>query len=382
MPDTLTPTFGLYIHWPFCAAKCPYCDFNSHVSRQVDVPRWSRALRSEIARLGRMTEGRVLQTIFFGGGTPSLMPPTLVEALIDAARATWPVANDIEITLEANPTSIEADSFVDFRSAGVNRVSLGVQALDDGDLKKLGRWHSADEALRALDRAQEAFDRVSLDLIYARQGQDAEAWGKELARAIGLGTGHLSLYQLTIEPGTRFAKQFSRGRLPGLPDEDLSMHLWDVTQALCNDAGLPGYETSNHARSGQEARHNLIYWTGGEWAAIGPGAHGRLSIDGVRHASEAERMPHLWLERVENAGSGDREFAPLCREDVIDERVLMGLRLREGITLSAMREIGWEAPQGALQDLQALGLVEVGDALRVTPAGQPLLNSIIEKLLV
>ncbi|MEL6550776.1 MAG: radical SAM family heme chaperone HemW [Pseudomonadota bacterium] len=381
MLDALTPTFGLYIHWPFCAAKCPYCDFNSHVSRSVDHSRWADAMRSEMTRLGRETEGRVLQTIFFGGGTPSLMPPELVASLIDTAAATWPMANEVEITLEANPTSIDSRNFNGFRSAGVNRVSLGVQALEDEDLKKLGRWHSAAEALQALEIAQENFGRVSVDLIYARQGQSPEAWEAELRRAIALGTSHLSLYQLTIEPGTVFAKQFSRGKLPGLPDEDRAMDLWDVTQTLCEAAGLPAYETSNHARPGEEAKHNLIYWSGGDWAAVGPGAHGRLTIDGLRYAFETERMPHLWLDRVETVGSGELGREALSTDEIIDERVLMGLRMRDGISLEALSDLGWAPPSAALAELEDLGYVQADQRLKVTPAGRPLLNAIIEKLM-
>ncbi|MEL7301124.1 MAG: radical SAM family heme chaperone HemW [Pseudomonadota bacterium] len=381
MLDALTPTFGLYIHWPFCAAKCPYCDFNSHISRSVDHSRWAHAMRAEIARLGRETEGRVLQTIFFGGGTPSLMPPELVASLIDTAAATWPMANDVEITLEANPTSIDSRNFSGFRTAGVNRVSLGVQALDDEDLKNLGRWHSAVDALQALDISQKNFDRVSIDLIYARQGQSPKAWESELRRAIALGTSHLSLYQLTIEPGTVFAKQFSRGKLPGLPDEDRAMDLWDVTQSLCEAAGLPAYETSNHARPGEEARHNLIYWSGGDWTALGPGAHGRLTIDGLRYAFETERMPHLWLDRVETSGNGELGREALSTDEIIDERVLMGLRMRDGISLEALSDLGWAPPSTAMTELEDLGYVQADQRLKVTPAGRPLLNAIIEKLM-
>ncbi|MEM1234949.1 MAG: radical SAM family heme chaperone HemW, partial [Pseudomonadota bacterium] len=282
----MLPRFGLYIHWPFCAAKCPYCDFNSHVRSAVDTQRWSRALRSEIERLHRETPDHILSTIFFGGGTPSLMPTQLVADLISDSRARWRTANDVEITLEANPTSVETQKFLEFRDAGVNRVSMGVQALNDADLRKLGRMHSAADAMRALEKAKVAFDRVSIDLIYARQDQSVDAWRAELSQALSLDLDHLSLYQLTIEPGTIFAKRHRAGRLLGLPQEDISADMWDITQELTQEAGMPAYEVSNHARLGAESQHNILYWSGGDWGGIGPGAHGRLTIDGKRWATE------------------------------------------------------------------------------------------------
>ena len=380
MSDALDRKLGLYVHWPFCAAKCPYCDFNSHVTGSVDVARWERAFSSELSRMAEETEGARLTSIFFGGGTPSLMPPWLVERILTQTRALWRWANDIEITLEANPTSIEREKFQDLRLAGVNRVSLGVQALNDQDLRRLGRLHSADEARQALGIAQATFDRVSIDLIYARQEQTAEGWQAELAAALSFGLDHMSLYQLTIEPNTVFAKQASAGRLCGLPDEDLAIDLWDMTQALCENAGLPAYETSNHARPGQEAQHNLTYWTGGDWAAVGPGAHGRLGQGSGRIAFEHAKMPTAWLERVETRGNGESQRQALSLEEVLEERLLMGLRLSSGIEVAALLDLGWVPPKTALAELDDLGLVAFTDRLKVTAKGRPLLDAIIRQL--
>ncbi|MEO0486779.1 MAG: radical SAM family heme chaperone HemW [Pseudomonadota bacterium] len=375
--------FGLYVHWPFCAAKCPYCDFNSHVRGGIDHDRWSAALRQELSRVALEVPDAVLDTIFFGGGTPSLMPPALVGALIDDATTLWRTSNDVEITLEANPTSIEADKFRGFQAAGVNRVSIGVQAFNDIDLRKLGRVHSAEEALVALDVAREQFDRVSIDLIYARQDQSLDDWRAELERAVGLGLDHLSLYQLTIEPGTVFAKRHRAGSLKGLPQEDVAVDMWDATQEICEAAGMPSYETSNHAVPGAESRHNLIYWTGGDWAGIGPGAHGRLSVGAERVATETALAPEAWLERVDRLGSGETVRDTLSRDEVIEEAVLMGLRLRDGIPMAQLEHLGWEAPGDKVARLTELGLLEdQRDRLQTTPAGRPLLNSIITELLV
>lgn len=338
MPDDWEEAgFGLYIHWPFCQAKCPYCDFNSHVVREIDHARWKRAYLSEIARLGRETGPRVLRSVFFGGGTPSMMEPDLVADILSAVHATWPCANDLEVTLEANPTSVEAGRFRGYRDGGVNRVSLGVQALNDDDLRRLGRLHSAKEAMTAFDLARDSFERVSFDLIYARQDQTLAEWESELRQAVSLAVDHLSLYQLTIEEGTAFGDRFAAGGLRGLPDEDTGADLYAATQQICGEAGLSAYEVSNHARPGSESRHNVIYWQSGDWAAIGPGAHGRLTLGGVRFATEALRAPMPWLQAVEQAGSGDTLREPLDADAGQTELVLMGLRMTDGIDQTRVR---------------------------------------------
>ena len=299
--------FGLYVHWPFCQAKCPYCDFNSHVAATIDQTRWLDAYLSEIKRVSSEVSDRVLTSIFFGGGTPSLMPPDTVGRVIEAARAAWPRANDLEITLEANPTSTEAGRFRGFRDAGVNRVSVGLQSLRDEDLKRLGRLHSAAEGRSAFLLAREVFPRVSFDLIYARQFQTLADWRAELTEALTLAADHLSLYQLTIEPGTAFGDRFARGRLSGLIDDDLGAEMYDLTQELCMANGLPAYEVSNHASDMAQSRHNLIYWRGGDYAGIGPGAHGRLTLGGIRHATETELSPIGWLDRLTRDGTGESQ---------------------------------------------------------------------------
>lgn len=376
--------FGLYLHWPFCQAKCPYCDFNSHVVARVDPDLWQAAFLAEIDRAAAETPGRVLSTVFFGGGTPSLMPAALVEAILDRIRNRWTCANDLEVTLEANPTSAEAERFRGYRRAGVNRVSLGVQALNDADLKALGRLHSAQEALAAVDMARACFDRVSFDLIYGRQGQSEAAWREELGQALEFGPEHLSLYQLTIEPGTAFGDRFARGRLRGLPDEDLSADLWEVTQALTEAAGLPGYEISNHAAPGAEARHNLVYWRSGDWVGLGPGAHGRVTLNGVRWATEASRGPGDWLRQVRDSGSGEVERRSLSPLEAFEERLMMGLRLSEGVELS---DILASAPSSEkllmqINNLNNLDLVRTeGGLLKVSEQGRPVLNGVLRELL-
>jgi putative oxygen-independent coproporphyrinogen III oxidase len=283
--------FGLYLHWPFCAAKCPYCDFNSHVTKTVDHDAWRAAFVSEIERAGKRTEGRVLNSVFFGGGTPSLMEPATVDAIMNAIQRTWPTANDLEVTLEANPTSVEAGKFADFRNAGINRVSMGIQALNDTDLRLLGRMHTAAEGLAAFDIARHTFDRVSFDLMYGRQNQSVTSWETELTQALTLGLDHVSLYQLTIEPGTVFGDRYRVGKLGGLPDDDLSADMYALTQDICAGFDMPRYEVSNHAKDGSESRHNLIYWRYGDYVGIGPGAHGRVTQDGIRVATEQARIP-------------------------------------------------------------------------------------------
>ena len=370
--------FGLYVHWPFCRAKCPYCDFNSHVAASVDQSRWRSAMESEIRRVGRETEGLVLDTIFFGGGTPSLMEPETVARVIETARSVWTPSNDMEITLEANPTSVEASRFQGYSEAGVNRVSIGIQSLRDADLKRLGRLHSSQEAAAALEIARSVFDRVSFDLIYARQNQSLADWEDELSEALSLHPDHLSLYQLSIEDGTAFGDRFARGKLSGLPGEDLAADMFEVTQEITSRAGLPAYEISNHAKPRQESRHNLIYWRSANWAAVGPGAHGRYSFQGSRVATVAFPAPGTWLEAVEKRGSGEATQERLSDEEAFEERVMMGLRLREGVSRSIFSPI-YLPKINALVDA---GLVEVSsETLRATPMGRPVLNFILRQLL-
>ena len=323
--------FGLYVHWPFCAAKCPYCDFNSHVVAHVDQRRWADALSAEIARLAAETPDRHLGSIFFGGGTPSLMLPETVDAVIRAAQAGWGFANDIEISLEANPTSVEKGRFRGFADAGVNRLSMGIQALNDTDLHRLGRMHSVAEARTAFDVARSVFDRVSFDLIYARQGQDRTAWRAELREALSMAVDHLSLYQLTIEPGTAFGARAEAGKLRDLPDDDLSADMYFDTQDLCEAAGMGCYEISNHARPGAQSRHNLVSWRQGDWAAVGPGAHGRLTLPNGRMATEAHRMPGAWIQAVETTGTGEVPRDAIPAHEQATEYLLMSLRLTEGL---------------------------------------------------
>ncbi|NBB82741.1 MAG: coproporphyrinogen III oxidase, partial [Alphaproteobacteria bacterium] len=325
--------FALYVHWPFCRSKCPYCDFNSHVREIVDHPRWRAALLAELDHVAAETNGRRLDSIFFGGGTPSLMDPATVAAVIDRATTRWRPAQDLEITLEANPTSAEAERFAGFRAAGVNRVSLGVQALDDAALRFLGREHSAAEALAAVGLARRHFDRLSFDLIYARPGQTPAAWADELGRALDHAVGHLSVYQLTIERGTAFESRVRRGVFVP-PDDDAAGDLWDTTQDVLDAAGLPAYETSNHARPGEACRHNLVYWRTGDYAGIGPGAHGRLTLDGTRWATRTHRAPEIWLERVEAAGHGEHPREAVAPRARAEETLMMGLRLAEGVPLA------------------------------------------------
>lgn len=371
--------FGIYIHWPFCQAKCPYCDFNSHVVASVDQARWAAAFEVELDRVAKLTGDQVLRSVFFGGGTPSLMDVSTVERILNRVRKNWRMENDVEITLEANPTSTEADRFKGFKAAGVNRVSIGVQALNDTDLKKLGRLHSAKEALTAIDIARTTFDRMSFDLIYARQHQTVLDWTDELKQALTLEPDHLSLYQLTIEDGTAFGDRFKRGRLAGLPSDDLGADLWDVTQSLTQDAGLSAYEVSNHAQTGEESRHNLIYWNSGSWAGVGPGAHGRMDIDGVRYETAAPKAPGMWLNRIENNHSGDTTFEVLSPQDMLEERILMGLRLVSGIQMPST----WmEEKSSEINGLIEIGLLQrSGSVLRATSSGRPLLNGVINQLL-
>lgn len=374
--------FGLYIHWPFCQAKCPYCDFNSHVVAHVDQAAWARAYAWEIKRVGAETQGRVLRSVFFGGGTPSLMLPETVDTILTAVRSTWSMANDIEITLEANPTSIEAGRFAGYRQAGVNRVSMGAQALNDADLKALGRLHTAKEAMQAFDIARYHFDRVSFDLIYARQGQSLVDWEAELSQALEMSLDHLSLYQLTIEDGTAFGDRYAAGKLRGLPDDDQAADMYDLTQGLCETAGLNAYEVSNHAKLGQESLHNLIYWKYGDYAGIGPGAHGRLTLDGKKQATECPRQPGKWLAQVQDTGFGELARETLSPKDQLTEALLMGLRVSDGVDLARFDPKLVKCLDNNINELQELNLVKLGNnRLQATQTGRPVLNAVLNKLL-
>jgi putative oxygen-independent coproporphyrinogen III oxidase len=380
----MTEAFGVYVHWPFCLAKCPYCDFNSHVRHQPpDQERYLQAFRAEVAHRAIIAPNRLVTSIFIGGGTPSLMQPQTVAGILDAIGDAWSVASDAEITLEANPTSVEAERFRGYRAAGVNRLSIGVQALHDGDLKALGRMHSVDEALKAVKIAASIFERYSFDLIYARSPLQTPAlWRAELETAISHAAEHLSLYQLTIEPDTAFAALHRAGKLP-IPDEALGRALWDVTQEVTEKHGMPAYEISNHARVGAESRHNLVYWRYQEYAGVGPGAHGRLLIDGQRQAQSTERNPEAWLKAVETGGHGLVEDEALNPEQQGDEMLVMGLRLREGIDLARYEQLsGRTISAKQIAFLTDDGLVEaIGNSrLRVTQAGFPVLDAIVADL--
>jgi len=381
-PDEATP-FGLYIHWPFCLSKCPYCDFNSHVRHAaIDEARYARAFAAEIATTAERAPDRTVSTIFFGGGTPSLMAPATIAAILDAVAKHWTIDRAAEVTLEANPTSVEATRFRGYRAAGVNRVSLGVQALDDFSLSALGRKHTTQEALDAVAIARASFERYSFDLIYARPGQSPMAWRSELKRAIAEAAEHLSLYQLTIEPETPFASLYAAGKLM-IPDDDDARALFDTTQEVCTGAGLPAYEISNHARPGAECRHNLIYWHYHEYAGVGPGAHGRLLIDGQRWATATEKRPEAWLARVEARGHGLIDDEVLTREQEGDEFLVMGLRLAEGIDPMRFERIsGRRLDAARIAPLTGNGFVETtpGGRLRVTSAGFPVLDAVVADL--
>jgi putative oxygen-independent coproporphyrinogen III oxidase len=377
------PAFGVYVHWPFCLSKCPYCDFNSHVRHAaIDETRYVRAFTAELAATAERAPGRSVSSIFFGGGTPSLMQPATVGALLDAIARHWTIAPGAEVTLEANPTSVEAERFRGYRTAGVNRVSLGVQALDDAALKELGRLHTAREALDAVAIARSVFERYSFDLIYARPRQTPQEWAIELKRAIAEAAEHLSLYQLTIEQDTPFAALHTAGKLV-VPNEDQARALWDTTQEICAGAGLPAYEISNHARAGAECRHNLVYWRAHEYAGVGPGAHGRLDIDGERHAIATEKRPEAWLMRVESLGHGVVTDEVLTRGEMADEFLLMGLRLAEGIDPQRYaRFAGRPLDPRRIAILRDEGAVETtaNGMLRVTQSGFPVLDAVVADL--
>jgi len=383
IPPFIDPGFGIYVHWPFCLSKCPYCDFNSHVRHKpVDEARYIAAFRSELAHRASLTKGRKVGSIFFGGGTPSLMQPSTVAAILDSIAEHWTVEPNAEITLEANPTSVEASRFRGYRAAGVNRVSLGVQAMNDRDLKALGRLHTADEAMAAVNIASSIFDRYSFDLIYARPDQTPREWQAELEGAIARAAEHLSLYQLTIEPDTMFERLFNAGKLK-VPDMDESRALWDVTQEVTTRLGLPAYEISNHARPGAESRHNLIYWRYGEYAGVGPGAHGRILTPRGRRAHATERHPEMWLTVVETDGHGLVEDELLSTEEMADEFLLMGLRLKEGIEPARFAALsGRMLDPGRVASLIADGMVEYTPQgrIRVSNEGFPILDAVVADL--
>lgn len=374
--------FGIYIHWPFCEAKCPYCDFNSHVSRSIDQAAWKTAYLSELKRYAAETQGRIVTSVFFGGGTPSLMNPDTVAAVIAEIKMLWPTSNDLEVTLEANPSSVEAGRFIAYRDAGVSRISMGIQALNDIDLKRLGRIHSTAEALAAFDIARNTFERVSFDLIYARQSQSLKEWEAELNQALTLSIDHLSLYQLTVEDGTAFGDRYALGKLRGLPDDDLGADMFDLTQEVCGAAGMPAYEVSNHARDGAQSRHNLIYWRYGDYLGIGPGAHGRLTAGGARNATTCYSNPKRWLDAVE-AQSPEQSRETLTREDEVTEFLLMGLRLRDGIDVERYAGLAGKPLEArALIHLTDIGMItSTNSTLTVTDQGFRVLNSVIAELL-
>jgi putative oxygen-independent coproporphyrinogen III oxidase len=368
MPPADEPGFGVYIHWPFCAQKCPYCDFNSHVRHGGwDEARFLAAYKRELDYVRSLSGPQTVSSIFFGGGTPSLMKAETAAAILDHIAASWTIAPDAEVTLEANPGSVEAGRFKGYRAAGVNRVSVGVQSLRDEELKKLGRIHTVAEAKVALEVARNTFDRFSLDLIYARPGQSPDAWRAELRQALGLAGQHMSLYQLTVEPGTRFADLYALGKL-AVPEGDEALALYEVTQELTEAAGLSAYEISNHAAPGEESRHNMLYWRYGTYAGVGPGAHGRLVFEGARHAMATERNPEQWADRVERMGHGFSEVTPLSRPEEADEMLLMGMRLKEGLDLGRLAKVaGVHLRPSVLSALEREGLIERADVREIFP---------------
>jgi putative oxygen-independent coproporphyrinogen III oxidase len=378
--------FGLYIHWPFCVSKCPYCDFNSHVRASIDQDAWEHALLKELAYVGAQTKGRTLKTVFFGGGTPSLMPAKTVDALLSSLSLHWTLAPDLEITLEANPGSVDLSRFKDYKRAGVTRVSLGIQSLKNDSLRFLGRRHDRDEALKALSVAKAVFDRFSFDLIYALPNQTLDAWRQELDEALTYAGGHLSLYQLTIEKGTAFYSQHQRGDWQ-IPGEDLAADLYEMTGEMLGQKGLFDYEISNYAAPGQECRHNLLYWKGQDYAAIGPGAHGRMTRADGRWESRCLKAPESWITQVNTLGHGVHEEALLPSSSVFEEALLMGLRLREGVLLSTLKESD-PALYDQLMSSQALvhlreeGLIEAENHAYLTASalGRQKLNSVLDYL--
>ena len=373
--------FGIYIHWPWCVAKCPYCDFNSHVRERIDEMQWIRLIETELTAVARLRQDwPQVESVFFGGGTPSLMSGRAVGAVLDTIHRLWKITSGAEITLEANPNSVERERFRDYRAAGVNRVSIGVQSFDDVALSQLGRAHNSEDAKRAIENARLIFPRVNFDLIYARPGQTIGAWVDELHDALQFQTEHLSLYQLTIEQGTAFATLYRQGKLR-MPAEDLSADFYLVTQEISQAAGLPAYEISNHARPGQESRHNLLYWRYGDYLGVGPGAHGRLTIEGQRYATETERLPERWATRVETMGQGF-SLDELSPRDAAKEHLLMSLRIAEGVNLVEFAARWQLAPsEEHLQRLEKIGLTAIRDGnLAVTQGGRLVLNRVTQEL--
>lgn len=375
-------SLAIYIHWPYCERICPYCDFNVYRHRAVDMAVWQQSYLRDLQYLTELVPGRRVQSIYFGGGTPSLMAPEVVATLIEFIGSQWSFDDDVEISLEANPTDAESERFRAYKSAGVNRLSVGVQALNNEDLKKLGRWHTADQARHAFFRARDVFDNVSIDLIYARPQQSADAWGRELETALAMNPDHVSLYQLTIEPGTAFERHHNRGTIV-LPDDDDAVRLYELSQEICAAFGFNGYEVSNHARTGFESRHNLNYWRYGDYAGIGPGAHGRLSVDGVKYATTSWRDPARWLEQIAQHGRGVEQMTPINQNDQAAELVLMGLRLDEGISLSRYRDVaGVPFDDIRLGELEQDGFIRVTPTrLRATRKGRLVLNAVIGRLM-
>ena len=382
LPAPTEGGFGIYVHWPFCLSKCPYCDFNSHVVANVDQTQWADALVRELTFMRDLTGPRRVSSVFFGGGTPSLMEVATVEAVIGAIQRLWHVDNDVEISLEANPTSVEAARFYGYRAAGVNRLSLGVQSLDDKELKFLGRLHTADEALKAIGLARDIFPRLSFDLIYARPSQTREAWARELKLALAHAVDHLSLYQLTIEEGTAFAKLYEKGSFK-LPDEDDAAALYTMTGEICGEHGMSAYEVSNYAKAEQECRHNLVYWRYGDYVGVGPGAHGRITTDKGRIATAALKAPGAWLASVEahDHGLETREFVSPSEQG--DEMMLMGLRLSEGVSLNRFERLAGQPIEATrLSGLIGQGLIaRDGDVIAATADGRLVLNGVLGRLL-
>ncbi len=377
--------FGIYVHWPFCRSKCPYCDFNSHVRDRHDEDGWRDALLTELDHYAALTKGREITSIFFGGGTPSLMAPASAGAVIAQIAQNWAISGDVEITLEANPNSAEAERFAAFRSAGINRLSIGVQALDDAALKFLGRGHSAAEGRAAVAAATRTFERFSFDLIYARPGQTIAAWTSELSEALAMAADHLSVYQLTIEPGTAFHAAAARGDLR-IPEPELAASMYEATQEALEKAGLPAYEISNHARAGSESRHNLVYWRYGDYVGVGPGAHGRITLDGQRVATRQEKAPETWIAAVRERGHATAEQRAIPSEESAEEALMMGLRLSEGIDSARFRRNTGRDLDTSLDRLRLQRLIDGGfvaydqTSLRVTPKGRAVLNAVIAEL--
>jgi oxygen-independent coproporphyrinogen-3 oxidase len=382
----MSEQFGIYVHWPFCASKCPYCDFNSHVADTIDHDAWRDAYKKEISHFANLSKGRTVTSIFFGGGTPSLMEPATAGLVIDEIQRHWHISNDCEITLEANPTSVEIEKFKSFQVAGINRVSIGVQSLIERDLDFLGRKHDAAGAKRAIESAAKVFDRYSFDLIYARPEQTVSEWERELREAIALAGDHLSLYQLTIEKGTPFYMRHERGDFK-IPDEEIAGDLYEITQTLLEEAGMPAYEVSNHAIAGQESRHNLTYWRYTDYVGIGPGAHGRLTVDGKKQATRGHRAPDIWLQKVAEQGHGAHEFESLTPRDRFTECLMMGLRLHEGIPVARLENEGNDKFKNLIdaKKIEALRgeglLVFDGQTLQATKAGLQRLNGVLAYLL-